>query len=504
MFEVPQLSDFNIAATLPIATLVIGACILLLVDLFIPRDRKYITAMLTAAGIGISLILSLVSLSGMVEFGDGSEAFGGMYIADAFTDVVNVVALITALLGVMVAYNYLERTKLQRGEYYSLLLFTTAGAMLMGAAGDLVVVFVALELLSIPLYILSGFRRPQEASEESAMKYFLLGAFSSSILVYGIALVYGATGSTTLRDIGQAIGDITSDDASAQFLLLVGAGLVLTGLGFKIAAVPFHMWTPDVYQGAPTSVVAYMSVAAKVGGFAALARVLIAGMSNFVLDAGEPAAWQATVWLVAVLTMLLGNVVAIVQNDLKRLLAYSSIAHAGYILIAVAAAASAGLADEAAQAIAIYLVAYAFTTVGAFAVIIAVERDDASNTGLDSLRGLARARPWLAAAMALFMFSLTGIPLTAGFMGKWFVFRVAMEADLVLVAVVGVLTSAVSAYYYLRVVWLMYFEEGDAQASTPWPLAWAIGITAIGTLLLGVLPYLLADMARDITLAFGG
>jgi NADH-quinone oxidoreductase subunit N len=404
----------------------------------------------------------------------------------------------------MVAHDYLERTGLQRGEYYVLLLFATSGAMLMGAAGDLVVVFVALELLSIPLYIMSGFRRNEQASEESAMKYFLLGAFASSFLVYGIALIYGATGTTSLARIGIAVSDLIAGDASGQFLLLVGGGLVLTGLGFKVAAVPFHMWTPDVYQGAPTPVVAFMSVAAKVGGFAALARVLGAGLSNFALDEGDAAAWQSTVWLVAILTMVLGNVVAIVQSDLKRLLAYSSIAHAGYILIAVAAAASAGVTDQAVQAIVIYLMAYALTNVGAFSVIVAVEKNDGSNTDLGSLRGLSRSEPLLAAAMAVFMLSLTGIPLTAGFIGKWFVFRAAISADLVGVTVIGVLTSTISAYYYLRIVWTMYFEEGESTASTPWPLAWAIGISAVGTLLFGVLPYLLSDMARDITLAFGG
>ena len=335
------------------------------------------------------------------------------------------------------------------------------------------------------------------------MKYFLLGAFSSGFLIYGIALIYGATGAFDLPGIWDAVGRIAADDSTARFLVMIGGGLVLTGLGFKVAAVPFHMWTPDVYQGAPTPVVAYMSVAAKVGGFGALVRVFGLGLSSFV-QGDAPAVWQDTVWLVAVLTMLLGNFVAIVQSDLKRLLAYSTIAHAGYILIAVAAAGANGLADEAAQAVIIYLVAYAFTNAGAFAVITAVERDDATNTHIDALQGLAERRPWLAAAMAVFMLSLTGIPLTAGFIGKWYVFKVALQADLVAAAVVGVLTSAISAYYYLRVVWKMYFEEGDSEASTPPALAWGIGVAAVGTLVLGALPFILSELARDITLAFGG
>jgi NADH-quinone oxidoreductase subunit N len=504
MFEVPSLSDFNAGATLPVLLLALGACVFMLVDLYIPKDRKYLTAWLAAGGIGVSLILSLLSLTDVLDLGNGKEVFSGMYVADKFTDTINVIALVTALLGVMVAYNYLDRIGRQRGEYYYLLLFTTTGVMLMGAAGDLVTVFVALELLSIPLYILSGFRWPQEESEESAMKYFILGAFASGFLVYGIALVYGATGTTNFDGIQQAVEKINAEDASTRYLLLIGGGLTLVGLGFKVAAVPFHMWTPDVYQGAPTSVVAYMSVAAKVGGFAALVRVLAEGLPNFVLSGESVAAWQSTVWLIAALTMILGNLVAVVQNDLKRLLAYSSIAHAGYILTAIAAAGSASVTDEAARAVVIYLMAYAFTNVGAFSVIIALERDDASNTGLDSVRGLAHTQPALAAAMALFMLSLTGIPLTAGFIGKWFVFKAAIAADLMPVAVIGVVTSLISAFYYLRVVWLMYFEEGEAEARTPWPLAWAISIAAVSTLILGAFPYLLSDMARNIALAFGG
>ncbi|MBI5959008.1 MAG: NADH-quinone oxidoreductase subunit N [Chloroflexi bacterium] len=503
MFEAPSIGDLNIAATLPATLLALGACIFLLVDLFVPKDRKYITALLAAAGLLTSLVLALLSLMNIIEFGSGETAFAGLYIADQFTDVVNVVVLFTGLMGVLVAYNYLDRIGKQRGEYYYLLLFTTVGVMFMGSAGDLVTVFVALELLSIPLYILSGFRWPQEQSEESALKYFILGAFSSGFLVYGIAMIYGATGTTEFRGIWLAVDEIIAQDLSSKYLLLLGAGLTLVGLGFKVAAVPFHMWTPDVYQGAPTSVVAYMSVAAKVGGFAALVRVFASGMSNFVLDGATAAAWQDTMWLIAALTMILGNLVAIVQTDLKRLFAYSSIAHAGYILTAVAAAGSAAVTNEAAQAVAIYLAAYAFTNIGVFAVIISVEKDDSSNTGLDSLRGMSRTQPLLAASMTLFMFSLTGIPLTAGFVGKWFVFKSAIAADLFPVAVIGVLTSLVSAYYYLRIVWLMYFEEGEPQVYIPWPLASAISLAVVGTLLLGIFPYLLQEMAQDIVLAFG-
>jgi len=502
MFEVPSLGDLNAGAALPVMLLALGGCLFMVADLFIPRERKAITALLAIGGLGLSLLISVLMLIGAIDV--DPVAFGGMYVADDFSNAINITVLITSLLGVLVAYNYLERTGMQRGEYYYLLIFTTVGVMLMGAAGDLVVVFVALELLSIPLYILSGFRWPQAASEESALKYFILGAFSSSFLVYGIALVYGAIGTTDLARIWQATPGIAAAGGSERTLLLAGAGLILVGLGFKVAAVPFHMWTPDVYQGAPTSVVAYMSVAAKVGGFGALVRVFGAGLPNFVLQGEAAAAWQQAIWLVAAATMILGNVVAAVQSDLKRLLAYSSIAHAGYVLIGIAVAGTPGMADDAARAVIIYLMAYAFMNVGAFSVIIAVERDDATNTGMDSIRGLSRTQPLLAASMTVFMFSLTGIPLTAGFIGKWFIFGAALKAGLDWLALIGVLTSIVSAYYYLRVVWMMYFEAGEPTASVPLPLAWGISIAAVGTLFLGIFPYLLSDFARDITLAFGG
>ncbi len=504
MFTVPSLSDLNVAATLPATLLALGACVLLVLDLFVPKGRKAITAWLALAGLGVSLLIALLMLGDVVSWGAGEETFFGLYIADSFTDAVNVIVLVTAMLGVAVAYNYLERSGMQRGEYYVLLLFSALGAMLMGAAGDLVTVFVALELLSIPLYILSGFRWRDEGSEESALKYFILGAFASGFLAYGIALIYGATGTTEFRGIWAATRDLLAADAATKYVLMLGASMVLAGLGFKIAAVPFHMWTPDVYQGAPTSVVAYMSVAAKVGGFAALVRVLAWGLPDFVLSGQSAAVWQQTVWLIAALTMILGNVVAVAQNNLKRLLAYSSIAHAGYILIAVAAMGAANVANEAARAVVIYLMAYAFTNVGAFSVIIAVERDDASGTEIDDVRGLAKTQPVLAASMAVFMLSLAGVPLTAGFVGKWFVFKSGLAADLVPVTVIGVLTSAVSAYYYLRVIWFMYFEEGEGEAHVAAPLAWGIGVAAVGTLLLGFFPYLLSDMASGIALAFGG
>jgi NADH-quinone oxidoreductase subunit N len=506
-------ADVNLGAALPALSLALGACVLFLLDAFIPKERKAITAWLAVIGVIVSFVLSLGGFSG------SSTAFNGMFIADPFTASLNLITLIATFVSILVAYDYLQRTKIERGEYYPLLLITASGAMFMGSAGDLVVIFVGLELLSIPLYILAGFRRPDPRSEESAMKYFLLGAFATGFLVYGIALIYGATGTTNLQAIYSqlAVGRINS-----AYLLLAGAGLVLVALGFKVAAVPFHMWTPDVYQGAPTPVTAFMSVVAKVGGFGALLRLLAFAIPTLILSQDSlhtattiHAAWQDIISILAALTMILGNFVAITQRDIKRLLAYSSIAHAGYILMAVAAAGtltvsfdSAGkqvfslnFAQDALQGVLIYLLAYAFTNIGAFAVAIAVERNDGTGTLIDDFAGLGTRQPWLATAMTIFMLSLIGIPLTAGFTGKWFVFLPTLNAGLPLLALIGIVTSLISAYYYLRVVAKIWLEPGEADGKLTLPLSTAVLLCTAGTVLLGILPAFATQIAQNVTLA---
>jgi NADH-quinone oxidoreductase subunit N len=505
-------SDFNLVAALPGLSLALGACVLLLIDLFIPTNRKDITAWLSIAGLVVAAIFTIP------DFAGAKTAFNGMYISDPFTGLINLTALATAFVSILAAFDYMRRAKIERGEYYALLLFSTAGAMFMGASGDLVMVFIALELLSFPLYIMAGMRRNDQKSEESAMKYFLLGAFATGFLVYGIALMYGATGTTNLTAIFERV---SAGELASSFILLLGAGLVLVGLAFKVAAVPFHMWTPDVYQGAPTPVTAFMSVAAKVGGFAALLRVLTLAVPSLVvagvqLEPGQTvvmhAAWQDAVAVMAGLTVLLGNFVAVQQKDIKRMLAYSSIAHGGYIMMAVAAAGSfkvmmdaSGnqtvnfeIATSALQGAVIYLLAYAFTNIGAFSVAIAVEKDDATGTLIDDFSGLGRQKPLLAIAMSIFMFSLTGIPLTGGFTGKWFVFYSAVSGDLVLLALIGFLTSIISAYYYLRVIVKMWFENGEADAKIGFPLFGAVGTCVLGVLLLGVLPFFI-NLAQSVT-----
>jgi NADH-quinone oxidoreductase subunit N len=493
----PTFGSVNLLAVLPVLVLTVWTCLQLLVDLFIPANRKYWTGWLSSIGL-VGAAMTLGMQTSALGFGHPQSAFNGMLTVDGFALFLQAIILLTAFLGVLIALNYLPRRGIERGEYYTLLLFTTGGMMLMVMAANLIVVFLALELLSIPLYILSGFARPRLDSEEAAMKYFLLGAFASGFLVYGIALVYGGTGTTSLSGIVAALGGKALNLALAT----IGMGLILVGLGFKVAAAPFHMWTPDVYQGAPTPVTAFMSVGAKVGGFAALLRVLVTAFPSIASE------WSGLVAVIAGITMVLGNFIAISQTDIKRMLAYSSIAHAGYILVAVAAA---GRADNAAMAVSsalFYLLTYAITNLGAFAIVTAVEKDDGTGTKIEDFAGLGKSRPMVAAAMALFMLSLTGVPPSAGMVGKFFVFQAAINAStdnplLLVIIVLGVLTSVVSAFYYMKVVVVMYMREGAGAIQIQPALMTAVVITALGTLALGILPAPIFQMAQQALLGLG-
>jgi NADH-quinone oxidoreductase subunit N len=360
----------------------------------------------------------------------------------------------------------------------------------MAQATNLIVVFLGLELLSIPLYILAGFARPQLESEEAAIKYFLLGAFATGFLVYGIALMYGATGTTDIARIAEVAQ--TGKNAT---LLLVGAGLILVGLGFKVAAVPFHMWTPDVYEGAPTPVTGFMSVGAKAAGFASLLRVFFVGLHAVQTD------WIPALAVLSALTMIVGNVVALSQTNLKRMLAYSSIAHAGYMLMGVAAGNRAGL-----SAILFYLLAYAFTNIGAFAVLAVFARSEGEDQTFPQYAGLMRKQPWLAVAMIVFMFSLTGIPPTGGFFGKYYLFMAAVDGNLGWLAIIGVLTSVISAFFYLRVIVDMTMREPEREMPNGlYPaLVTTLVVTTLGTLVLGVWPGPWLQMAQAGLGLFGG
>jgi NADH-quinone oxidoreductase subunit N len=368
-----------------------------------------------------------------------------------------VLFLSSGLIGIALAYDYLKRMGLERGEYYTLLVFSIGGMMFMSLAADLIVVYLALEWLSYPLYVLAGFARPQLDSEESALKYFLLGAFAGGFALFGIALVFGATGTTALVGIVEVIAQGTTD----LTMLAIGAALILIGIGFKISVVPFHMWTPDVYHGAPSAVTAFMAVGAKAGGFVGLLRVFVVAFPHLATDLAP------ILWSVAALTMILGNIVAIAQSNIKRMLAYSSIAHAGYTLMAVVPFGQADVSGDAVAAVLFYLIAYALTNFGAWAVVIALEKAEGaakelrSGLELKDYAGLGKKYPLLAAAMTIFMLSFTGVPPTLGFVGKFYLFRTVLEGGFVGLALIGVLTSLVSAYYYLRIVVIMYMQEGE-------------------------------------------
>lgn len=428
------------------------------------------------------LVLGLGALAGagVAVWRAGEAHFGTMYVRDGLANAVHAVALAVAAVGLLLARDYLVRTGLERGEYYSLLLLSTVGAMLMASSQDLLFLFVALETLSVPLYVLAGFARDSRRSQEASLKYFLLGSFASALLLYGVALVYGAVGGMGLDRLAAA---------PASFPFLVGLGLVVVGLGFKAAAVPFHAWAPDVYEGAPVPAVAFMSVLAKVGAVGALLRVLPVTVPHLA------SAWQPLLAAVAAATMVVGNLAALRQTNLKRMLAYSSVAHAGYLLIGVAAGNGAGVWSAV-----YYLAVYAATNLGAFGVLTVLERAGVEADEVEDLRGLSDRSPAAAAAFAVFMASLTGLPPTAGFLGKFYLFTAALQAGLLWLAVVGVLTSVVSVAYYLRAAYVAYQGPGRAGVRVhraPWAGV-GLGLSAAATLLFGLLPGPLTSWAQRV------
>ncbi len=477
----PQPLDLQ--TILPYILLTVWACVLLLVDLFIPKGRKGITALLAALGLALTLGFTLS------QIGREISGFGGMVALDGFSTFVNVLLLVSGLLGVALAYGYVKRTGIERGEYYILLLFSVTGMMLMAQATDLIMVFLALELLSIPLYVLAAFARSRSESEEAGLKYFLLGAFSTGFIVYGIALVFGATQSTNIYAIVES-----ASSSSPSLLLTIGAALILVGFGFKVAAVPFHMWTPDVYQGAPTAVTAFMSSGAKIAGFAALLRVFATAFPSLAADMTD------VLWALAALTMIVGNVIAIAQTDIKRLLAYSSIAHAGYILMAFVPYGNADVRADSVAAGLFYLVAYAVTNFGAWGVVIALEKTEGRGLAIADYAGLSKKYPALAAAMTVFMLSLIGLPPTIGLVGKFYLFRAVIDGGFYGLAIIGVLTSLVSAYYYLRVVVTMYMKDGEPTAERETWLGLTTGAMALATVLVSLVPQYLFAWASEAVL----
>jgi len=398
-----------------------------------------------------------------------------------------VIFLVAAGLAVLISDQYMSREDCNHGELYPLILFTTVGMMLMASGTDLMTIFLGLELMSISLYVLAGFNRNNIKSNEAGMKYFLLGAFSTGFLLYGMALIYGTTGTTKIAKIASVIA--LSGGPTANTMLLIGMFLMLTGFLFKIAAVPFHMWTPDVYEGAPTPMTAFMSAGPKAAGFAAMLRLLLVAFPVM------KAEWADLLWILAVLTMTVGNFTALRQDNIKRMLAYSSIAHAGYALVGFVAANATGTSG-----ILFYMLSYAFMNIGAFAVIILVGKQGEPNGTVMDFAGLGQKRPLLAATMALFLFSLAGMPPTAGFIGKFYLFSGAIQEGYIWLAIIGVLNSAASVYYYLRVMVYMYFKPGDQEfdwITVSAPVALALVVAAAGSLIPGIVPSLLLQFAQQ-------
>jgi NADH-quinone oxidoreductase subunit N len=431
----------------PDLIILVAGLLTLLADLVAAPGRKGWLAVIGVTGVIGALFATVMLWVG----GANGDAFFGMVNDDRVALFANVVILFAVGVALLFSPGYLERQGIvHEGEYYALMLLAALGMMLMSAASNLMVLFIGLEVLSLALYVLSAIITTRRRSQEAGMKYFILSSFASAFLLYGMALTYGATGSTNLTTIRAFLSSHRDFPLGAGFgpLLLVALGLMAVGFCFKVSAVPFQAWTPDVYVGAPTSVTAFMSVGTKVAAFVGLARVFL-----FALSSLRPE-WEPVFWTVAILTMVGGNLMAVSQRDVKRMLAYSSVANAGYMMVTIATHTQASL-----QALLIYLATYAVMNVGAFGVVLAIERRDGQGTTLDDFAGLSRRNPALAALMALFMLGLAGIPATAGFIGKWYVFYAAMQGGHVELAIIGVLGSLLGMYYYLRVIWAMYFVE---------------------------------------------
>ncbi|HIJ96244.1 MAG TPA: NADH-quinone oxidoreductase subunit N [Desulfuromonadales bacterium] len=478
MISIPAI---NMTPILPEIFLSSLAMVLLLITVFSPGGSKSLLGNISFIGIAATAVL--------VGSGWGANisSFNGSVILDNFATFFKMVFLLSAGLSILISDKYMNREGCNHGELYPIILFTTVGMMLMASGTDLMVIFLGLEVMSVSLYVLAGFNRNNLKSNEAGLKYFLLGAFSTGFLLYGMALIYGATGTTRIAKIATIIGQMTLP--SANIMLVAGMLLMFTGFAFKVAAAPFHMWTPDVYEGAPTPMTAFMSTGPKAAAFAASLRIFLIALPTL------QAEWGQLLWVLAVLTMTVGNITALRQDNIKRMLAYSSIAHAGYCLVGFAAGNGTGTAG-----ILFYMLSYAFMNIGAFAIIILVAKKGEPNGTVMDLAGFGFKHPILALAMTIFMFSLAGVPPTAGFIGKFYLFSGAIQKGYIWLAILGVLNSAASVYYYLRVIVYMYMKEPNEEFE--WtvvtaPVALALLIAVAGTLIPGVVPSLLLELAQN-------
>jgi NADH-quinone oxidoreductase subunit N len=449
------------------------ALILLITDLF--AKKKGVLAALSIIGV-TGVALSMIGSSG--------TTFGGMFISDGYSSFFKLIFLITVVLAVLISVKYISIERVNFGEYYSLILLSTLGMMIMASAADLIVLYLGLELMALSTYILAGFIRHDIKSNEAALKYFLLGAFSSAFLLYGISLIYGLTGTTDIYAIASYISE---KGLIGNPALSLSMALFAVAFGFKIAAAPFHMWAPDTYEGAPTSITAFMSVGPKAAGFAVLGRVFMIAFASIKIE------WAMVLIPLSILSMGIGNIVALAQTNIKRMLAYSSIAHAGYALLGLIVANNEGLASMMT-----YLMIYAFMNMGAFAVVIMLRTEGFKGDKITDYEGLSKTHPFLAALMLIFMFSLTGIPPTAGFIGKLYVFMSAINAGYTWLVLVAVVFSVISAYFYLRIIMYMYMKEPKVEVVTSQSgtLVAALGVTTVAVLVIGVFPSFLVKLAK--------
>ena len=468
---------------LPEIILTVMGTLILLLEAALPDRQKWIFAPLSLAGLVAALLGALAAYS------DPGTAFQNMIVVDGFATFFRVLVIGVALLAVLSSSDYLRREGSMGGEFYALLLWSTAGQSIMASAEELIMIFIGLEISSIASYVLAGYLRDDPRNNESALKYFLLGSFATAFLLYGIAWIYGVTGTTNLVDIRRAL--LNANEPLA--FVSTAAALMFVGFAFKISAAPFQSWAPDVYQGAPAPVAAFLTVGPKGAAFAILLRVFFTAFGPIA------STWAPLLWAVSLATMTVGNFAAILQSDIKRLLGYSSIAHAGYVLVAVTAHSGAGSA-----AAMFYLAAYAFTNIGAFAVVTYFSRKGERFTKVDDFAGLAQRQPVMAAMLTIFLLSLIGVPLTGGFFGKFYIFKAALDANLVWLTVLGLLNSAVAAYYYLRILVVMYFREsGEAVEhllSAGPALKAAVYGSALGTLVLGIFPGWVLEFASKAAL----
>jgi NADH-quinone oxidoreductase subunit N len=462
---------------LPEIILTLTGILIMFLEAVLSDDKKSIFAPLSIVGLAAALFAAATA--------DPGAAFHDMLIIDPFGTFFRVLVIGIGILAVLSSSEYLRRENMPGGEFYALVLFSVMGQCIMVTANELIMIFIGLEISSIASYILAGYLRDDTRNNESALKYFLLGSFATAFLLYGVAWVYGITGSTNLELVRHAIETPGFDSLA---LAGIAAALIFVGLGFKISAVPFHVWAPDVYQGAPAPVSAFLSVGPKAAAFAILLRVFLTAFGPI------ESRWVPFVWGCALATMIVGNFAALKQSNIKRMLAYSSIAHAGYVLVAVTAHS-----DTGAAAAMFYLAAYALTNIGAFAVVTYFARKGEKYVAIDDFAGLAQRQPMMAAMMTIFLLSLIGVPLTGGFFGKFYIFKAALDANLVWLTVLGLLNSAVAAYYYLQILVVMYMKEPGESAENLPPVGFGLKVavftSAIGTLILGIFPSSVLDFA---------